>query len=101
MCRRNETAEIIPVVRSYWYGTLLPLLHRTHVPTECAATILWIFTNVGIGSFCFLRRPSVYRSLNNLSLGVGLGDGHGLQVLPLGDLGLELCDDGGDVRDVL
>lgn len=39
--------------------------------------------------------------VNDLSLGVGLGDGHGLQVLPLGDLGLELCDDGGDVRDVL
>ena len=39
--------------------------------------------------------------LDHLSLGVGLGDGHGLQVLPLGDFGLELFDDGGDVRDVL
>lgn len=36
-----------------------------------------------------------------LFLDLGLGDDHGLKVLPLGDLSLELCDDGGDVKLVL
>ena len=39
--------------------------------------------------------------LNSLFLDLGLGDDHGLKVLPLGDLSLELCDDGGDVKLVL
>jgi hypothetical protein len=39
--------------------------------------------------------------LNDLFLGLGLRDDHGLKVLPLGDLSLELCDDGGDVKLVL
>lgn len=39
--------------------------------------------------------------LNNLFLDLRLGDDHGLKVLPLGDLSLELCDDGGDVKLVL
>jgi hypothetical protein len=43
----------------------------------------------------------MYLSLNDLFLDLGLGDDHGLQVLPLGDLSLELCDDGGDVKLVL
>jgi hypothetical protein len=39
--------------------------------------------------------------LNDLFLDLGLRDDHGLKVLPLGDLSLELCDDGGDVKLVL
>jgi hypothetical protein len=38
---------------------------------------------------------------SDLLLDLGLSDDHGLQVLPLGDLGLELCDDGGEVKLVL
>ena len=38
---------------------------------------------------------------HDLFLDGGLVDDHGLQVLPLGDFGLELCDDGGDVGRVL
>jgi hypothetical protein len=40
-------------------------------------------------------------SAEHLFLDLGLGDDHGLKVLPLGDLSLELCDDGGDVKLVL
>ena len=40
-------------------------------------------------------------SAEHLFLDLGLGDNHGLKVLPLGDLSLELCDDGGDVKLVL
>lgn len=40
-------------------------------------------------------------SAEHLFLDLGLGDDHGLKVLPLGDLCLELCDDGGDVDLVL
>ena len=40
-------------------------------------------------------------SAERLFLDLGLGDDHGLKVLPLGDLSLELCDDGGDVKLVL
>jgi len=39
--------------------------------------------------------------VHDLFLDGGLVDDHGLQVLPLGDFGLELCNDGGDVRHVL
>lgn len=40
-------------------------------------------------------------SAERLFLDLGLGDDHGLKVLPLGDLSLELCDNGGDVHLVL
>lgn len=40
-------------------------------------------------------------SAEHLFLDLGLGDDHGLKVLPLGDLSLELCDNGGDVKLVL
>lgn len=40
-------------------------------------------------------------SAERLFLDLGLGDDHGLKVLPLGDLSLELCDDGRDVDLVL
>jgi hypothetical protein len=39
--------------------------------------------------------------VHDLFLDGGLVDDHGLQVLPLGDFGLELCNDGGDVGSVL
>jgi hypothetical protein len=39
--------------------------------------------------------------VHDLFLDGGLVDDHGLQVLPLGDFGLELLNDGGDVGSVL
>lgn len=44
---------------------------------------------------------STHLALNDLFLDGGLVDDHSLKVLPLGDLSLELCDDGRDVQLVL
>lgn len=60
-----------------------------------------IFTKSRHWSSSISDTRSICLPLIDLFLDLGLGDDHGLKVLPLGDLSLELCDDGGDVKLVL
>lgn len=90
----------------HFYTLELVMVHCCSLPAACAHPCevqrhhpMDIY-KIGIGS-SFPDTLPICLLLNNLFLDLGLGDDHGLKVLPLGDLSLELCDDGGDVKLVL
>lgn len=88
-------------VRLNWYGTSssLPAV-RAHPRKAQRHHSMDIYTSRHWFLLVFDTVP-ICLSLNDLLLDLGLVDGHGLKVHPLGDLSLELCDDGGDVGNVL
>ena len=88
-------------VRLNWYGTSssLPAV-RAHPRKAQRHHSMDIYTSRH-WSLLVLNTVPKCLSLNHLLLDLGLSDDHSLKVLPLGDLSLELCDDGRDVRNVL
>lgn len=94
-------ADLCFWVRLNWYVTssLLPAV-RAHPRKAQRHRSMDIYTSRHWFLLVFDTVPK-YLSLNDLLLDLGLVDDHGLKVHPLGDLSLELCDNGGNVRDVL